>query len=154
MSKELKLFVTTVYGEAANCSNAGQEAIANVIMNRVKKGEWSEYDSVTEIIQKTGFDVYARHNAPYNFAEDYLKNRDTSNKDIEETISFVVDVYYNLSEDNTNGSVLYYSPKAQATLHKEMPNIYSETPSWDFSKLKEVKVDGAQKDDLKFYKYK
>lgn len=154
MSEELKLLVTTVYGEAANCSDAGQEAIANVIMNRVNSGEWSEYDSVTEIIQKTGFDAYTRNNSPYNVAEDYLNSRDTLNKDIEETISCVVDVYYSLSEDNTNGCVLYYSPNAQVKLHEVMPSVYDRTPRWDFSRLKEVKVDGAQKDDLKFYKYK
>ncbi|MFA9466988.1 MAG: RHS repeat-associated core domain-containing protein [Velocimicrobium sp.] len=56
LTKEQKLLITTVYGEAANCSEASWEAIANVIMNRVGTREWKKYDTVTDVIENSGFD--------------------------------------------------------------------------------------------------
>jgi len=45
------LLIKTVYGEAANCSEASWEAIANVIMNRVSTREWKKYGTVTDVIK-------------------------------------------------------------------------------------------------------
>lgn len=57
--------------------------------------------------------------------------------------------------DNTDKAVLYYSPKAQASLHKTKPSMYREKPRWDFNKLQEVKIKGLlASDDIKFYIYK
>lgn len=53
------------------------------------------------------------------------------------------------------GSVLYYSPKAQAALHKKFPKSYpSLVPPWINDKVEEVRVTGAENDDFKFYRYK
>ena len=155
LSEELILMIATVYGEAANCSDAGKEAVANIIMNGVGKREWKKYDTVTKVIKNSGFDAYTHPNDPYNEAIAYLKNRDRSNADIENTIIIVTAVYNGEREDNTDGAVLYYSPKAQAALHKKFPKSYpSLVPSWVNNKVEEVKVSGAEKDDFKFYKYK
>jgi len=69
-------------------------------------------------------------------------------------IMVVIPIYREEAEDITNGSVLYYSPKAQAALHAKYPNTYKAIPNWNFSKLEEVKISGAENDDFKFYKYK
>lgn len=48
-----------------------------------------------------------------------------------------------------------YSPKAQRKLHKLKPKSYTRpVPNWDFEKLEEVMVKGAELDDFKFFKYK
>jgi hypothetical protein len=155
LKEEQILMIKTVYGEAANCSEASWEAVANVIMNRVGTREWKKYDTVTKVIKNSGFDAYTNPNDPYKTAEKYLYNRDGSNAKLEKLISIVLDVYNGKSEDNTNGAVLYYSPKAQAALHKKFPKSYpSLVPPWVNDKVEEVKVSGAGKDDFKFYRYK
>ena len=154
LTQEQKLLIATVYGEASNCSEASWRAVANVIMNRVGTGEWKKYDTVTKVIKYTGFDAYTHPNNPYKTAENYLNHRDGSNAELEELIRIVLDVYNGKSKDNTNGAVLYYSPKAQARLHKANPQLYPSKPSWNFNVLQEVKVKGAENDDLKFYRYK
>jgi RHS repeat-associated protein len=155
LSEELIIMIATVYGEAANCSDAGKEAVANIIMNRVGTREWKKYNTVTEVIENSGFDAYTHPNDPYNEAITYLKKRDGSNADIENTIKIVTAVYNDEREDNTDGAVLYYSPNAQAALHKKFPKLYTSlVPKWVNNKVEEVQVSGAGNDDLKFYKYK
>ncbi len=51
-------------------------------------------------------------------------------------------------------AVLYYSPKAQASLHAKHPNAWPAAPRWDFGKLEEVFVAGAEVDDIRWFKYK
>lgn len=122
------LLIKTVYGEAANCSEASWEAVANVIMNRVGNREWKKHNTVTKVIQNSGFDAYTNPNDPYRTAEKYLNNRDGSNAKQEKLISFVLDVYDRKFVNNTNGAVLYYSPKAQVALHNKFPNyIFNST---------------------------
>ncbi len=153
LSEELKLMVATVYGEAANCSDAAKEAVANTIMNRVGKREWKNFSTVTDVIKNSGFDAYTYRNIPYKTAMDYLNNRDGSNWDIECTIKIVSAVYKNKKKDNSKGAILYYSPNALAILHQQFPKKYPLTPAWLNNRIQEVKVCGAEKDDLKFYRY-
>lgn len=154
LSEELKILIATIYGEADASSEQAWEAIANVIMNRVGKREWKKYDTVKKVIIYSGFDAYTFKNTPYKIATAYLNNRNGKNKRIEKMIEIVSDVYYKKNSDTTNGSILYYSSKAQAALHKKYPSKYKETPKWNFNVLEEIKVKGAEKDDFKFYKYK
>lgn len=155
---EFKILVATVYGEAANSSEAAWQAIAFVIKNRVGKREWTQYKTISDIIKKTGFDAYTQRNVPYISAEKYLnENQDVkgNNAKIEKLISVLTPIYLNKGTDITGGAVLYYSPKAQAALHKINPNTWKEKPNWNFSMLSEVKIPGLiASDDFKFYKYK
>ncbi|BAK76212.1 peptidase M23 [Pseudogulbenkiania sp. NH8B] len=144
------IFVSTIYGEAAGQSPASWKAIANVITNRIKQGrEWKKYKTPVEIIQNTGFDAYTQKNTPYKEAYDYIANgAQTPNaQKIELLKSTVESIFEGGGPDNTNGAVLYYSPKAQEKL-------YGKPPSWNFDLLEEVKVAGTESDDFKFYKYR
>ncbi|MBP1616058.1 MAG: hypothetical protein H6Q13_3506 [Bacteroidetes bacterium] len=154
LGDEQKILVATIYGESAGCSLVAWEAIANVIVNRVGNREWSRYNTVTKVIQDTGFDAYTYQNAPYKEAIQYLNNRDGSNQRIEQLIKIVLPVYNRERMDVTGGAVLYYSPKAQEQLANENPRLYSRTPEWNFDVLELVNVSGAENDDLKFYKYR
>lgn len=155
---EFKILVATVYGEAANSSETAWQAIAFVIKNRVGKREWTQYKTIGDIIKKTGFDAYTQRNVPYISAEKYLnENQDVkgNNTKIEKLISVLTPIYLNQGTDITGGAVLYYSPKAQAALHKINPRTWKEKPNWNFSMLTEVKIPGLiASDDFKFYKYK
>lgn len=154
LNDDQKLMIATIYGEAAGRSPASWEGIANVIMNRVGRGEWKNHDTVSKVIQNTGFDAYSYPNDPYRIATDYLNNRDGSNPDIEKVIKVVLPIYNKQAFDTTKGAVLYYSPRAQRELHEQNPNIYGESPDWNFDELEEVNVPGSEGDDFKFYKYK
>lgn len=56
-SKEFILFVSTIAGEAGNCSSASWKVIAHVIMNRFKYKEWRKHQTIKDIILETGFDA-------------------------------------------------------------------------------------------------
>jgi hypothetical protein len=154
LDDEKKHLIATIYGEAAGCSPAAREAIANVVMNRVGKGEWEKQDTVDKVIKNTGFDAYSDQNEPYRTAMSYLDNRDGSNQDIERLIKVALPVYNRETPDITGGAVLYYSPQTQAISHVKRPDLYDEIPDWDFNKLEEVKVPGTEQDDFKFFRYK
>lgn len=144
------IFVSTIYGEAAGQSPASWMAIANVITNRIKQGrEWKKYKNPVEIIQNTGFDAYAQKNTPYKEACNYLTNgvQTPNAQKIELLKSMVEPIFEGDDSDNTNGAVLYYSPRAQEKL-------YGKPPAWNFDFLEEVKVVGAENDDFKFYRYR
>ncbi len=149
------LLITTIYGEANLCSEYSWKAIAHIIMNRVGYREWSQYKTPVDIIKYTGFDAYISHNNPYNEAESYFRNRDYSNDKIENMIQVVMPILRGEEEDITQNAVLYYSPKAQEKLHKSNPEKYKEVPNFaSSSQTEEVKINGTENDDFKFYKYK
>lgn len=155
---EFKLLVATIYGEAANSSETAWQAIAFVIKNRVGKREWTRYKTIADIIKSTGFDAHKHRNAPYVAAEQYLNENVAhagNNKRIEKMIEVLTPVYLNQKGDITGGAVLYYSPKAQAALHKTNPKMWKQQPGWNFALLQEVNIPALlPSDDFKFYKYK
>lgn len=148
---EFRLFVAIVYGEANGCSEAAWRAVGHVIMNRVGNYEWLKMKTVTAVItQKYGFEAYNKKH--FNIADKYLNNaskEQTTDKLIDRMVEVLKPVYNNTDPDNTYGSILYFSPKAQKALKRTRPY-------WaDSNKLIEVKVDGLEgTDDFKFYKYK
>jgi RHS repeat-associated protein len=149
LTEEQKIFISTVYGEAASCSIEGQRAIANVVMNRVKgkRDNWANRNTVLDVIKNTGFDAYTHKNSPYKQMENYLNNRTYIDNKKEELIWVVLHTMDGTWSDNTGGCVLYYSPRAQQQL-------YGKAPNWDFSQLEKVDIWGAGNDDLAFYRYK
>lgn len=157
IGNEFRLIVATVNGEAANSSTVAQTAILCVMMNRVGKREWARYHTVAAIIQHTGFDAYTQKIAPYTHAFQYMTGRDARklNPRLETTIKALRPIYQKKKADITCGAQLYYSPKAQAALHKKLPKSYKDVPPWNFSLLQECTVPGLlPTDDFKFFKYK
>jgi hypothetical protein len=55
--------------------------------------------------------------------------------------------------DGCGNIVFYYSPKAQAALHKKNPKNYGEKPKWNFDILEQVEVPGTDGDDFAWYRY-
>jgi hypothetical protein len=157
-AEEFSLFVATIYGEAGNSSEAAWNAIAWVIMNRMGTREWSAFQTAKAVIRNTGFDAYTQKTAPYHHAMAAMKRRSLHHQNpvVERIIRIVRPVYLSLASDPTSGAVLYYSPKAQAALHKANPSMYKrESPPWKFELLKQVSIPGLTSlDDFKFYAYK
>lgn len=154
-SEEFRVFVSTVYGEAAGQSKAAWACIGWVINNRVNYREWRKHKTVSDVIKNTGFDAYTHKTRLYSKAYDYLAgNSDVAPDRLLDMIKVLRPVFSRLASDCSKGSVLYYSPKAQKALSKSNPGMYRETPKWNFDKLERVFPEGVEDDDFAFYKYK
>lgn len=153
-SEEFIKFVGTVAGEAGGCSPTTWKVVAHCIKNRIGFAEWLNARNVSDILKKN-FDAITDKNPPFKKAvtEMYSGNISDHTQDIIEAIS---PIYQGLEEDITNGVVLYFSPKAQAALHKKNPEKYTSlVPDFAKSSLtEEVKIKGTENDDMRWYRYK
>lgn len=153
-SEEFIKFVGTVAGEAGGCSPTTWKVVAHCIKNRIGFGEWINARNVSDILKKN-FDAITDKNPPFKKAvtEMHFGNISDHTQDIIEAISRI---YSGEEEDITNGVVLYFSPKAQAALHKKNPERYTSLVP-DFAKsplTEEVKIKGTENDDMRWYRYK
>ncbi|KUM13498.1 hypothetical protein AV645_14020 [Acinetobacter calcoaceticus] len=153
-SEEFIKFVGTVAGEAGGCSPTTWKVVAHCIKNRIGFGEWINARNVSDILKKN-FDAITDKNPPFKKAVTEMHSGNISNhtQDIIEAISRI---YSGEEEDITNGVVLYFSPKAQAALHKKNPERYTSLVP-DFAKsplTEEVKIKGTENDDMRWYRYK
>ena len=154
LSSDEIVIIATVYGEVGICSEAAWQGVANVIMNRVGTGYWKKWTTPREIVENTGFDACKRKTPSYSMANEYLINRDYSNEKIERMIELIIPIIREEVEDITDNSVYFYSPNAQKAGHEKYPELYSEEPEFLKEDIEEVKISGAESDDLKFYKYR
>lgn len=149
LTKEQKLFVAVIAGEAIGENKKSWKAIAHIIMNRVKDKtyDFKSYNTVTAVVkQPYQFSSYFYKDKQYVKAKKYLKKRKPKNKTYEKLIKTVIPIYQGKKKDITKGTLLYYSPKSM--------NPSGSTPPWDFSKLKEVKIKGIASNNFRFYKFK
>lgn len=149
LTKVQKLFVAVIAGEAIGEGKKSWKAIAHIIMNRVKDKthDFKNYNTVTKVIkQPYQFSSYFYKDRQYLKAKNYLKKRKPKNKRYERLIKAVIPIYKGKKKDITKGALLYYSPKSM--------NPRGSEPSWDFSKLKEIKIKGIASNNFRFYKYK
>lgn len=123
-------------------------------MNRFKYKEWRDYQTIKDIILKTGFDAAKEKNQPFLNVYNSLSTGNPSSLALQ-IIAAVKPIYDGIIKDPTGKVVLYYSPKAQLYLSQRMPHKYKRVPSlWDFNLLEEVKISGTENDDFKWYRYK
>ena len=152
-SEDFKIFASTIYGEAASQSIASQRAIAHVIMNRIGYKEWKKFSTPVEIVTKTGFDAYTHKTSLFRKAYSEMSSGKVGTR-LQLLITAVEPIFNGVEKDSTGKVVLYYSPRAQAQLHKTIPSLYAEQPKWNFSQLEKVNLLGTQVDDFAWYRYK
>jgi len=147
LSEDQKVLVATIAAEATvtaqgnPVSSAGRQAMANVALNRVGVSEWSQYKTVAEICQYTGFDGYGNEN--FQDCMTYLNARDGSNATYEAIIWDVMSAYNN---DITQGCQLYYTPAAMVPA--------GSSPDWNFDVQTEVTIPGVDVYyEGRFYRY-
>ena len=73
-----------------------------------------------------------------------MKKRKPKKKKYEKLIRTVLPIYKGKRKDITKGTLLYYSPKSMKPSGSK--------PSWNFKKLKEVKIKGITSKNFRFYK--
>lgn len=154
-SEDFKIFVSTIYGEAANCSETSWKVIAHTIRNRIGFANWKSWSNILQIIVNTGYDAYTQKNDPYKTAKKALDSGNIPTK-LMNLIKAVEPIFNGVEEDFTGGVVYYYSPKAQAELHRKNPIEYpSLVPPFVVSKSNpthRVIISGTEKDDMRWYK--
>lgn len=156
MNEDFRIFLATIWGEAAASSTAAQRAIASVIMNRIHFREWGHLDSPLAVIRQSGFDAFKMKNAPYQeaydaFAPAALASLPRKLRALEDAVRAI----YERLELPTTPAVLYFSPKAQAALHIQDPKRWRLMPSWNFAMLEEAEIPGLMPtDDFRFFKYR
>ncbi|MCH2002093.1 M15 family metallopeptidase [Acinetobacter seifertii] len=153
-SEEFIKFVGTVAGEAGGCSPTTWKVVAHCIKNRIGFAEWINARNISDILKKN-FDAISDKNPPFKKAVTEMHSGNISDH-TQDIIDVISPIYQGLEEDITNGVVLYYSPKAQAALHKKNPEKYTSLVP-DFAKsplTQEVKIKGTENDDMRWYRYK
>lgn len=154
MDRDLRIFISCIYGEAANCSAASWKAIASCILNRIGRREWKRFTTTTEIIAMTGFDAFEHENVPFRQAMTLLASHPQGVGAVSRLLDAVLPLYER-REPTIPGLVLYYSPKAQAALHKKNPEVWrAPRPAWNFTLLEQLQVPGTEADDFAWFKYK
>lgn len=159
-SKEFKVFVATIYGEAGASSVRSWEVIAHCIRNRIGFGNWTGYSTMYGIVTETGFDAYTDNTPPYRNAmsrlDDNNFNSDIVGRTVKNIIDTVLPIYEGKVKDDTNGVVYYWSPRAQEELHRKYPKRYtSAIPDWVKDNKKEiVTINGTENDDFQWLRFK
>ena len=147
LTQDQKVLISTIAAEGAvtaqgtPVSSVARQAMANVALNRVGNREWSNYKTVSDVCQYSGFDGYGNRN--YDLCMAYLEERNGNNPVYEAIISDVLAAY---ESDITGGCQLYYTPASM------IPK--GSMPAWDFSLLIEVTIPGIDSYyEGRFYKY-
>lgn len=150
--EEEKIVICTVSGEGYGAVDKVQKAIAHVIMNRIGFREWRNYKTAEEIIKNTGFDAYSMRSLNYRKAEEYLKNRNGLDEEIEKIIHNVIPIIRGQEKDFTKRCVLFYSPMRYRLQCLKRKQIWKMKPNWNFSILQKAKLKGCR-GDFAFYRY-
>jgi hypothetical protein len=149
----LKVFIATIYGEAAGLKPATWRAIASVIINRVGRLEWSRWKTPYDIIKYSGFDAFIHRNRPFLEALRIMETKALMPGTALARLYAEVTPIYNRSAPPTTDAVLYFSPRAQRSLHEKRPDIWPARPRWNFDLLERLYVPGTEGDDIEFYRY-
>ncbi|MGP9687787.1 hypothetical protein ACT3TH_01345 [Psychrobacter sp. AOP22-C1-C5] len=154
-SKEFKIVVATIYGEADASSVRSWEVIAHSMRNRIGFGNWTQYSTIYGIATTTGYDAYTSKNIPYYEAMSQFNSGNISSL-LKKVIDTVLPIYEGKVKDDTNGVVSYWSPEAQKQLHRDKPKLYTTAvPDWVKDNKKEiVKIAGTEKDDFQWLRFK
>ena len=108
------MLARTVYGEASNQDDIGQQAVANVILNRARlAGTTPDY----EALKKNQFEPW--WNAKARARMERLSTEDPAYRRAQAAVDAALS-----GDDPTQGATHFYSPSVQAALGRRMP-------SWD-----------------------
>lgn len=151
-SEEFIDFIATIKGEAGICGDISKRAVAHCIMNRIGFGEWVQHTSIMGYL-KDDFDALTDETDAVRQVRLEMRSNKIS-KSTQHIIDLVSPIYNRQEEDFTNGIVLYWSPKAQAQLHKDKPKTYKYPPAFVNSETEKIEIKGTENDDMSWHRYK
>ncbi|WP_372437196.1 cell wall hydrolase [Pseudomonas chlororaphis subsp. aureofaciens] len=146
--EEFRYLSMTIYGEARGQNYKSKMAVAWIIRNRLNTGRWGDtYQSV--VTARLQFTCWAKDIDPNGYEAIHNPVGDPW-KDSKRAAMEVM-----LASDSSNlvpEAVNYYSPTAQASLHKSKPNIYPSTPPFAIPEKRVQNPSGVRNEDYQFYK--
>lgn len=120
-AKNEDMIVRTVMGEAGDQSDTGKAALAHVILNRVRSGQYG--DTASQVVTAPG------QFEPWQTRSKELSSYSPKSKDYQTTKAIVDDVVSGKTEDPTGGATHFYSPSAQRALGRNPPDWSRSTPT-------------------------
>ena len=115
--RQADIMARTIWGEARNQGIAGMQAVASVIMNRVKRGGW--YGATpAEVCQKPyQFSCWLKSDPNY----EKLQNVTTADRQFAQAYDIAVKAINGTLADNTGGATEYHTKSIK--------------PNWNYDKL-------------------
>ena len=146
--EELRFLSMTIYGEARGQNYQSKVAVAWVIRNRLNTGRWGDtYKSV--VTARLQFTCWAKDIDPNGYEAIHNPVGEPW-KDSKQAALEVM-----LASDSNNvlpGAINYYSPTAQANLHKSKPSLYPAIPPFAIPEKRVENPNGVRNEDYQFYR--
>ncbi|EHC5874197.1 cell wall hydrolase [Salmonella enterica subsp. enterica serovar Eastbourne] len=146
--EELRYLSMTIYGEARGQNYQSKVAVAWIIRNRLNSGRWGDtYQSV--VTARLQFTCWAKDVDPQGYEAIHNPVGDSW----KESKRAAMEVMF--ASDSSNvlpGAINYYSPTAQASLHKSKPQFYPSTPPFAIPEKRVPNPSGVRDEDYQFYK--
>lgn len=145
---ELIYLAKTIYGEARGTNHESKVAVGWSIRNRVeRKFRGGRYKEV--VTAPWQYDAWLKNDPNYREVQ-----HPSSKAAWNDSLDATREVYYAASASNPiPGATHYYSPDAQAQLHKKDPKMYPAVPRFLTPDAIQVpNPSGLSEHDLKFHK--
>lgn len=126
-NSEINVLARTIWGEARGEGFAGMQAVANVIMNRVKRGGWYGL-TITEVCKKP-YQFSCWNVNDVNYAK--IQNVTTADNQFLQATEIAQRAVAGTLPDITSGATEYHATSIK--------------PAWNYAKLEEVGVIGNHK---------
>lgn len=126
-NSEADVLARTIWGEARGEGYAGMQAVANVIMNRVKRGGWYGL-TVTEVCKKP-YQFSCWNVNDVNYAK--IQNVTTDNNQFLQALDIARQAVAGTLPDITSGATEYHATSIE--------------PAWNYAKLEDVGTIGNHK---------
>ena len=113
---EIMYLAKTIWGEARGESAKGQQAVANVIMNRVKRGGW--YGATVEEVVLKPYQFSCWNDTDPNFTK--LQNLQANDPQLAGALQLAKKAYNGQLEDITGGAINYHAKSVTPYWSKSM----------------------------------
>lgn len=122
--RQADVMARTIWGEARNQGLAGMQAVANVIMNRVKRGGWYGVTPAEVCKKKYQFSCWLPSDPNYS----KLQTVDTNDRQFAQALDVAKKALNGQIGDNTGGATEYHTTSIK--------------PDWNWGKLSKTAVIG------------
>jgi spore germination cell wall hydrolase CwlJ-like protein len=102
---ELRCLALNIYFEARSEPALGQQAVAHVVMNRVRHAKYP--DSVCEVVQQGGEKV--RHRCQFSWWCDGRSDSPVNQSAWKQSLRLAWKVYFGILDDSTDGALWYHA---------------------------------------------
>jgi len=122
--EQVDYIARTIWGEARGEGHNGMQAVANVIMNRVKRGGWYGLTPKEVVLKPYQFSCWLTSDPNYN----KVKTVTSANKTFAQALEIAKRAYNGMLPDITGGATEYHASSIK--------------PNWNYAKLTQTGAIG------------